>query len=102
MVYYESTITSVTYLAHFFHKIILVKQPPGMKAELTLNHLVVGSGFPCDMQKISRDSPSFASRFMVTLRFVSVTLTGSMPAKIGCGMNILHEVIFSFQLLLTQ
>jgi len=54
-----------------------------MKAELTLNHLVVGSGFPCDLQKITRDIPSFASKSMVTLRFVSITLTGSVPAGIG-------------------
>jgi len=73
----------LTYLARLFHKIILVQQSTGMKAELTLNHLIVGSGFPCDLQKMTRDSPSFASKFTVRLRFVSVTLTGSMSANIG-------------------
>jgi len=78
----------LTYLVHLFHKIILVQQPRSMKAELTLNHSVLGSGFPCDLQKMTRDSPSIASKFTVRLRFVSVTLTGSMPANIGRSMNI--------------
>lgn len=73
-----------------------------MKAELTLNHLVIGCGFPSDLQKMTRDSPSVASKFTVRLRFVSFTLTGSMSANIGLSVNTLHEVIFSYQILGTQ
>jgi hypothetical protein len=47
------------YVQNSFNKIDVVQQLGNTGAELTFNQNVFGSGFPCDLQKIVRVSPSF-------------------------------------------